>query len=98
MKLNFSKIKNYFKKENDVLRDWKMVLIFFSIFLIVAFAADIYIFWKYQNELSQKATVENFKMMTVDRDSLQKVVDELKIKEANFQENLTAPKIEDPSL
>ncbi|MCX6731874.1 MAG: hypothetical protein NTX55_02720 [Candidatus Parcubacteria bacterium] len=98
MKLfNFKKLTGYFAGEINVRRDWKLVLGGFVLFLIIIFSIDGYTSWKSQKELSGQVEGE-VKFETVSRASLQKVIDGLNIKERKFNENLTAPAINDPSL
>ncbi len=99
MKLfNFKKAISYFTGEINVRRDWKFVLGGLALLLIIVFSIDGYTFWKYQKELSRQAEGGEVKFVTIDRTSLQKVIDGLNIKERKFNENLTVPKINDPSL
>ncbi len=99
MKLfNFKKTISYFTGEINVLRDWKLILGGFAFFLLIIFSIDGYTFWKYQRELSQQMVEEETKFMTVNRTTLQNVIDRLNIKERKFNENIIVPKINDPSL
>lgn len=99
MKLfNFKKAINYFTREINVLKDWKLILGGFVFLLIIVFLIDGYTFWKYQKELSREVEKGEVKFVTINRTSLQKVIDELNIKERKFNENIIAPKINDPSL
>jgi len=99
MKLfDLKKIASYFTGEINVSRDWKLVLGWLVLLLIIVFSIDGYIFWKYQKELSRQVEGGEVKFVTIDRTSLQRAVDGLNIKERKFNENLTVPKINDPSL
>ena len=100
MKLfNFKKAISYFTGEINVRRDWKLVLGGLSLFLIIVFSIDGYTFWRYQKELSGQAESGEVKFVTINRTSLQKVIDELNMKERKFNEYLIAPpEIKDPSL
>jgi len=99
MKLfNFKKAISYFTEEINVLRDWKLVMTGFIFLLIIVFSIDGYTSWKYRKELSQQVEGGEIKLVTIDRASLQRVIDGLNIKERKFNENLTAPTINDPSL
>lgn len=98
MKLfNFKKTISYLTEEINVPRDWKLILGGFVLLLIIVFSIDGYTFWKYQKELSRQVGGE-IKLMTINRTSLQNVIDGLNIKERKFNENIIAPKINDPSL
>jgi len=95
---SFFKIKNYFSGETNVVKDWELVLTAFVVFLVIILSADVYVFSIYQKELAREVAGGEVKMTTIDKASLQKVIDGLNIKEANFNKNLAAPKIEDPSI
>ena len=96
--INFKKIKSCFGGEINVLKNWKMIVIGFVIFLIIVVFVDGYVFWKYQKELSRPAETGGVKFTAIDRTSLQEIVDWLNIKKENFNKNLVAPEIKDPSL
>jgi len=100
MKLfNFKKAISYFTGEINILRDWKLMLGGFAFLLIIVFLIDGYTFWKYQKELFQEVERGKVKFVTINRTSLQKVIDELNMKERKFNEYLIAPpEIKDPSL
>jgi hypothetical protein len=99
MKLfNFKKAISYFTGEINVLRDWKLMLGGFILLLIIVFSIDGYTFWKYQKELSRQVESGEVKFVTINRTSLQKVIDGLNIKERKFNEYLISPpEIKDPS-
>jgi hypothetical protein len=96
---NILKFKNYFRGEIKAFRDWKIVLLGFVVLLVVVLSVDAYVFLKYQKELAQPAvSAGQVKFVTIDRTALQKAIDWLNIKEKKFNENLVAPKINDPSI
>jgi len=101
MKLfNFKKAISYFTGEINAPRDWKFVLGGFILLLIIVFSIDGYTFWKYQKELSGQVEggETKFVNITINKTSLQKVIDEINIKERKFNEYLISPPtIKDPS-
>ncbi len=83
------------------LRDWKILLLSFTVLIIVFLLSDIYLFWKYQMEMNAAVdlrAVDDEKAIAVDRQSLMNVLKELDRKAARFEENLSVPEIKDPSL
>lgn len=82
----------------NVLRGWKLILCLFVFLLFIVLFVDGYVFWQYQRELSREVDVGEVEFLTIKRDSLQKVLDEINIKERKFKENLVAPAIKDPAL
>lgn len=82
----------------NVLRGWKLILCLFVFLLFIVLFVDGYVFWQYQRELSREVDVGEVEFLTIERDSLQKVLDEINIKERKFKENLVAPAIKDPAL
>ncbi len=81
--VDFKKIISYFNFQVD--RDWKTVLLGFALLLIIVFLLNGYIFWKYQKELSAEIKIEEAKVITVDRNTLQKVIDEIDRKERQYK-------------
>lgn len=96
--IKFRKITNYFEKDINVLKNWKIVLLWFAAILIIVLLIDNYLFWKYQREAFQPVDLGDTGFVTINRTSLQNVIDWLNIKEGKFNEDLNAPKIKDPSL
>ncbi len=94
--VDFKKIISYFNFHTD--RDWKTVLLGFALLLIIVFLLNTSIFWKYQKGLSAEIKTEEAKVITIDRSSLQKVIDEIDRKERQYNENLVPQEIKDPSL
>jgi hypothetical protein len=100
----FKKIIGYFNFHTDegreikVLRDWRIILCGFIFILIIVFSLNAYIFRKYEKGLSGEVKTKEEKAITIDRDSLQKVVEEIERKEQQYKENLVPPQIKDPSL
>lgn len=82
----------------NVLGGWKFILCLFAALLVLVVFIDSYTFWKYQRDLSREIRGEEEELLTIERGSLQKVIEEINIKEEKFKENLVAPAIKDPSL
>ncbi len=104
--MNFKFIKkpfrflNCFSKEGgvDILKEWKLIFGFFFFLLVGILVIDGYIFWKCQIELAKNLEAGPTQSLTIDKETLQEVMNLIKMKEAKFNQNLVPSSIKDPSL
>ena len=103
-KINFKKFFNYFNFNNDegleikVFRDWKVIIFSFVFLSLMIIIIDIYIFLRYQKEIDKEPNIEEVKILTIDRKSLQEAIDKVNIKIGQFQKVMDLPDIKDPSI
>lgn len=102
--IDFKKIIGYFNThgadsfEIDARRDWKIIIISFSFFLLAILFVDGYVFLKFSSVLEEKIETEDKKTITIDKASLDKVLENISEREKRFEESLQSVKIKDPSL
>lgn len=108
-KINFKKIfKSVFgyfypKSHGDCViklaRDWNLILAFFMILLISVFFAGIVIFQNTKERIGAEieASGEAFSEIA-DKELIKDIVREINDRKSEFENDLTRPKIEDPSL
>ena len=105
-KFDFKRIIRYFnyRSENgvsiNVLRDWKAVFYCFIVLAVSFSLLDAYLFLKYQEELKSEidtGPVQEEVLITVNRNSLNSVLEELKRKERQFEKKLSEQNMKDPS-
>jgi|GEM_PF-2716820 len=103
-KINFKKFFNYFNFNSDegleikVFRDWKVIIFSFVFLSLMIIIIDIYIFLRYQKEIDKEPNIEEVKILTIDRKSLQEAIDKVNIKIDQFQKVMDLPDIKDPSI
>jgi len=105
MKINLKKTLRYINPRNvddleeiNPYRDWKVSVIFSSIFLIAILLADGYVLWKSLHVINENIVLEEQAAITaVNRASLSKAIEVIKAKEEQFKKPFDA-KITDPSL
>jgi len=111
IKLDLKKIIGYFIYRNDrfaaikLWRDWRVMILGFFVLLTVVFLISGYLFWKIKIDSSLGGIDDlangNGKVLTLKKQSLDRVAKELKEKEKIFNDFLSSsstPFIRDPSI
>ena len=82
------------------LRDWKILLIFSMAIMVVVAAGNAYLYFKINNEqLFQGEAKAPSTAVTIDRESLERVIKEFKEKAGRFDGlSRQAPQVNDPSI
>ena len=105
MKIDFKKTLRYLNPSSvdnsgaiNPYRDWKVSVIFFTIFLIIVLLVDGYVLWRGLHVINENIVLEGQVAITVvNRESLSKAIEAIKAKEEQFKKTFYA-KIADPSL
>ena len=105
MKINLKKTLRYINPRNvddleeiNPYRDWKVSVIFSSIFLIAILLADGYVLWKSLHVINENIVLEEqAAIAAINRASLSKAIEAIKAKEEQFKKPFDE-KIADPSL
>jgi hypothetical protein len=111
IKLDFKKIMVYFIYRNDrfatirLWRDWRALVLVFSVLLIAVLFVNGYLFWKYKFGSfvvgSEVQTAGDERALILKKQSLERAVSDLEKKEKAFSEYLSStstPLIKDPSI
>jgi len=105
MKINLKKTLRYINPRNvddleeiNPYRDWKVSVIFSSIFLIAILLADGYVLWKSLHVINENIVLEEqAAIAAINRASLSKAIEAIKAKEEQFKKPFEVI-IADPSL
>jgi len=92
--VDFKKLLSYFNKS----KDWRIIIVLFTIFLAIIIAINVYLFFKIENDIKQPINVE-FEVQSLKRDLLDSSLGSIKEREKQFNQSLQVdPDISDPSL
>ncbi len=105
MKIDFKKIIRYLNPRNvdnletiNPYRDWKLIILFSAAVLFAVLFADGYVLWKSSSAINENIALEEQAAITaVNRASLSKAIETIKIKEEQFKKPFDIT-ITDPSL
>lgn len=105
MKIDLKKIIRYLNPGNvDNLeaikpyRDWKIIIIFSAVFLVLVLLVDGYVLWRSLRVINENIVLEEQAAITVvNRTSLNKAIETIKTKEEQFKKPFDMI-INDPSL
>ena len=102
--LDFKKIISYFKgrKEKEIfdrsLRDWKKLIILFSVFALLLWLVDGYLYFKNTSFEGDLIFTGDEKFETINRDLLSETIKNLDDRERQMAEKFSAPNLPDPSI
>lgn len=102
-KINFKNLFSYFLYQNDsgtkikIMRDWKLLILFFVLSLVIMIATVSFIFWKIIGDVDREIYIDNAKEITINRSGLKDVLNGINIQKINFDKKINAPDMSDPS-